>query len=75
VKNKELLLSDDTLFHFTDRITFLEKILPSNLFLLNQLKNTNDPQEYKKYDFHASTRVSTPELILLSKIEKEIQAF
>jgi len=75
VKNKELLLSDDTLFHFTDRITFLEKILPSNLFLLNQLKNTNDPQEYKKYDFHASTRVSTPELILLSKIEKEINDY
>ena len=55
MKNKYFLLSDDVLFHFTDRITFLEKILPSNFLLLNQLKNTNDPQEYKKYEFGATT--------------------
>ena len=71
----ELILSDDALFHFTDRLTLLEKIIPSGKFLLNPLKNTNDPQEYKNYGFSPSSFVSKLDLNMIKRIENEINDY
>lgn len=72
MNTKGFIFSDDALFHFTDRRTFLEEIIPSKVFLLNQLKNTNDPQEYKNYEFAPTTHL---DLALVMKIEHEINDY
>jgi len=75
MKEKYNLLSDDALFHFTNRITFMEKIIPNNCFLLNQLKNTNDPQEYRNYEFEPTTSLSIKDLLFLCEIQNEINNY
>jgi Protein of unknown function (DUF2971) len=76
--NNQCLYSDDALFHFTNRITLIEKIIPSEFFLLNQLQNTNDPQEYKNYEFHATVMKTDDEinnLIRIKEVENEINLY
>ena len=75
MKFKNFLISNDALFHFTDRLTLLEKIIPSGNFLLNPMKNTNDPQEYKRYEFDSSTFTATSDLKQIKHIENEINNY
>ena len=73
--NKNYLFDDDALFHFTNRTSLLEGIISSGVFLLNHLKNTNDPQEYKKYNFHSSNLSSTSDILKLKRIKDEINVY
>lgn len=45
---REILYSEDSIFHFTRRQTALEEILFGQTLLLNSFKRTDDPQEYKE---------------------------
>lgn len=53
--NKEnALFSRDTIFHYTNRRTFLEYILPTMQIELSSYGKTNDPAEYKNLSFTGS---------------------
>lgn len=75
MNDKNYLFDDDALFHFTNRTSLLEGIIPSGVFLLNHLKNTNDPQEYKKYEFCPTTRTSPLDSLEIIRIGNEINEF
>ncbi len=46
--------SDDAIFHYTKLEIGLEKILPTRKFRLSSMNQTNDPQEYKNWNFSLS---------------------
>lgn len=47
-------VTDKFVYHYTKRETALERILFSGKIMLNQLKNTNDPREYKNWGVTAT---------------------
>lgn len=47
----EYLASDDALYHFTKTKIFFESIVDSNKFNLYPVKTTDDPREYKYWQF------------------------
>jgi len=42
-------LTDEYIFHFTKRITFLEYIFPDKKIRFSPSKNCNDPREYNNF--------------------------
>jgi hypothetical protein len=49
---EEFLKSEDAIFHYTNTKTALEKILKSKLLKLSSFKNTNDPREFRDWQFN-----------------------
>lgn len=50
----EILKLKTTVYHYTTSKIALEKILPFDSILMNHLKNTNDPREYKSISFFST---------------------
>lgn len=50
----DILRQRTTVYHYTTSKIALEKILPFDSILMNHLKNTNDPREYKKIYFFST---------------------
>lgn len=70
---KELINSNNALFHYTNTTVFFEHILPEMKLRLSPLENMNDPTEYKKPLFtYMSFGSAKSDRTLLKKAETRL---
>ncbi|MDH5718930.1 MAG: DUF2971 domain-containing protein [Spirochaetia bacterium] len=74
---RKVARSNDVLFHYTNQYIALEKILYEDCFKFSELEKTNDPREYKDFNFlylssHESKEIAFDEM---SKIKTSLNHF